>query len=224
MSVAELPESAQNYLKVVWALQEWSDAPVTTSVLAQRMGLKPSTVSDAVRKFTEQGLMLHARYGTVGLTETGREHAVAMVRRHRLIETFLVETLGYRWDEVHDEAEVLEHAVSDRLVERMAAVLGNPTRDPHGDPIPTVDGLVHRPRAVPLPDVPAGSSVRVARISDSDPDLLKHFADHEVVLDAELRVLEPAPYAEDVAVLVVSTGHRAELGRAAAGAVWVSPL
>ncbi|MEU4806187.1 metal-dependent transcriptional regulator [Actinosynnema sp. NPDC023587] len=222
MSVAELPESAQNYLKVVWALQEWSDAPVTTSVVAQRMGLKPSTVSDAVRRLTEQGLLRHARYGSVNLTDSGRGHAVAMVRRHRLIETFLVQTLGYGWDEVHDEAEVLEHAVSDRLVERMAAFLGDPVRDPHGDPIPAADGTVHRPDAVALPDAPAGALVRVARISDSDAGLLKYFADHGIVLDADLRLLEPAPYSEDVAVLAVEHGIRAELGRTAAGAVWVS--
>ena len=101
---------AQDYLKVVWGAQEWSDEPVTTKLLAERIGVGASTVSETVRRRTAQGLLEHPRYGSVELTELGRRHAVQIVRRHRLIETFLVSELGYTWDEVHDEAEVLEHA------------------------------------------------------------------------------------------------------------------
>uniref|UniRef100_UPI00404933AE metal-dependent transcriptional regulator n=1 Tax=Brachybacterium sp. GPGPB12 TaxID=3023517 RepID=UPI00404933AE len=105
MSVDELSASAQNYLKAIWGLSEWSDEPVTLKLIARRTGVALSSASDAVRKLTEQGLLSHARYGSVELTEVGRSYALVMVRRHRLIETFLVETLGYRWDEVHEEAE-----------------------------------------------------------------------------------------------------------------------
>lgn len=212
----------QNYLKAVWGLQEWSHDPVTATDIAQRTGVRVSTVSDAIRKLTTQGLVEHTRYGSVTLTDLGRGHAVEVVRRHRLIETFLVQALGYTWDEVHDEAEVLEHAVSEKLVERIDAFLGHPDRDPHGDPIPAADGTVHHPEAVPLTGVKTGHRVRVERISDVDPARLQYFADQGVVVDAELEVLEAGPYSEAVAVRVVGRQEKLTLGPATAGAVWVS--
>src|SRR3954462_5204668 len=157
---------AQDYLKLVWNAQEWSDAPVTTTMLAERLGVGASTVSETVRRLTDQGLLTHPPYAAIELTAAGRALAVAMVRRHRLLETFLVEELGYGWDEVHDEAEVLEHAVSDELGERMDRRLGFPARDPHGDPIPTSDGTPRRPDAVPLLEAEAGAMLTVVRISD----------------------------------------------------------
>ena len=132
MSVTSLTASSQTYLKAIWNLQEWSDDPVGTSMLAAKVGVRLSTVSEAVRKLTEQGMLQHTRYGSVALTEEGAQHAVAMVRRHRLIETFLAEILGYRWDQVHEEAEALEHVVSDFMVDRIDELLGYPTKDPHG--------------------------------------------------------------------------------------------
>ncbi|MFC7658285.1 metal-dependent transcriptional regulator [Pseudonocardia benzenivorans] len=137
-----MTESAatENYLKVLWTAGEWSDAPVTVSVLASRLGLAPSSVSEVVRRLTDRGLVAHARYGTIELTPDGRRIALGTVRKHRLIETFLVDYLGYTWDEVHDEADLLEHAVSDTFVDRLALRLGEPDRDPHGDPIPHADG------------------------------------------------------------------------------------
>src|SRR5699024_1150906 len=118
MSVSDLSASTQNYLKAVWGLTEWSSAPVTPSSIAERTGLRLSSVSDAVRKLSSQGLLEHAPYGSVELTDTGRAYALTMVRRHRLIETFLVRVLHYTWDQVHDEAEHLEHAVSDFMIDR----------------------------------------------------------------------------------------------------------
>ncbi|MCK8675051.1 metal-dependent transcriptional regulator, partial [Rhodococcus sp. HM1] len=132
-----LTSVAQDYLKVIWTVQEWSGEKVSTKLLAEKLGVSASTVSEAVRRLCDQGLLDHERYGAISLTESGRAAAVAMVRRHRLIETFLVRELGYRWDEVHDEAEVLEHAVSERMIAALDAKLGFPERDPHGDPIPT---------------------------------------------------------------------------------------
>jgi DtxR family transcriptional regulator, Mn-dependent transcriptional regulator len=222
MSVSELSSSTQNYLKIIWNLQEWSNAPVTASNLADRLGLKLSTVSDAIRKLTEQGLIEHARYGSVTLTPSGRAYAVAMVRRHRLIETFLVQVLHYTWDEVHDEAETLEHAVSDLMVERIDALLGHPTRDPHGDPIPSANGVVTRPDAVQLTQVQPKTRVRVERISDADPHMLQYFADQGIVVDADLDVHEGEPYANVVVVQVAGREHPISLGSAATDAVWVS--
>jgi DtxR family Mn-dependent transcriptional regulator len=214
--------STQNYLKVIWTLQEWSDAPVTPSVIAEKVGLKLSTVSDAVRKLTEQGYLDHARYGTVSLTEPGRLLAVAMVRRHRLIESFLVRTLKYRWDEVHDEAEHLEHAVSDLMIDRIDELLEYPRRDPHGDPIPTADGTTHRPDAVLLSQIGAETTVRVERISDSDAKMLQYFADQGIVVDAELTVSAGEPYSDAVLIQVAGRDAPFRLGTAAANAVWVS--
>lgn len=221
MSVSELSASAQNYLKAIWGLQEWSDEPVTTSMLAAKTGLKLSTVSGAMSKLTDQGLVEHTPYGSVTLTASGRVHALAMVRRHRLIETFLVQVLGYRWDQVHDEAEQLEHAVSDFLVDRLQEHLGDPTRDPHGDPIPSRAGEVRIPAAILLTEVPPGSRTVVARISDADPQMLRFFAEQRIVLDATLEVSPGAPYSGSIEVSV-DGGAPVSLGRSATDAIWVS--
>ncbi|TRY18819.1 metal-dependent transcriptional regulator [Tessaracoccus rhinocerotis] len=222
MSVSELSASAQNHLKVIWGLQEWSDDPVLPSTIAEKSGLRPSSVSGAISKLVERGLVEHEPYGAVHLTDAGRRLALDMVRRHRLIETFLVRALGYGWDEVHDEAEELEHAVSDLMVERLDAFLGHPRRDPHGDPIPAVDGSVQQPRAERLSTVAPGRYV-VERISDDDPDLLRFFADNGIELDVELVVGEGPAYSGAITV-GVGGGAPLPLGRAAAEAVRVSSL
>ncbi|WP_346772219.1 metal-dependent transcriptional regulator [Auritidibacter ignavus] len=147
MSVTDLTASTQNYLKAIWTLQEYSEDPVTAKVLAEKIGVRLSSASDAVRKLADQQLVIHQPYGSVELTAEGTGYAIDMVRRHRLIEAFLVETLGYRWDEVHEEADALEHAVSDMMIDRIDQHLGFPTRDPHGDPIPRRDGSIDAPRA-----------------------------------------------------------------------------
>lgn len=223
---ASLTSVAQDYLKVVWSSQEWSDEPVTTKHLAERLGVGPSTVSETVRRLCDQGLLDHARYGSVQLTETGRAHAVEIVRRHRLIETFLVSTLGYGWDEVHDEAEVLEHAVSARMIERVDALLGHPERDPHGDPIPTADGRVRRVEARLLAHGDVGDRGVVSRISDADPHVLRSLADRGIDLDV---VIEIVARHEETGVLTVRWTRGAdvesgELGLAAASSIWVSAV
>lgn len=216
--------SAQNYVKAIWSLQEWSSVPVTPSALAAKAGVKLSTASDAVRKLTEQGLLEHARYGAVTLTPEGQTHAVTMVRRHRLIESFLVETLGYRWDQVHDEAESLEHAVSDFMIDRIDEHLGHPSRDPHGDPIPSADGGVSRPDAVLLTDLPTGSRARVERISDADAGLLQFFAERGLSIGTVLHARKREPYSGSVEVAVEGDDDLLALGQAATDAVWVSIL
>lgn len=221
MSVSDLSASSQNYLKAVWTLQEWSDDEVTLSMLAERAGVRMSTASDAVRRLSDQGLLDHTPYGAITLTPRGRGYAVAMVRRHRLIESFLVMTLGYRWDQVHDEAEALEHAVSDFMIERIDEHLGHPTRDPHGDPIPSGDGKVHRPDAVPLTGVAIGSRVSVERISDADPALLQYLEEHGVGVGTLLETRPGPPYSEAIEVVVVGTDTTLPLGRSATDELWV---
>lgn len=224
MSVSALSASTQNYLKVVWGLSEWTTAPVTPTLIAEKMGVRLSSASDAVRKLADQGLLDHARYGAVSLTDLGRDYALVMVRRHRLIESFLVSVLGYRWDEVHDEAESLEHAVSDFMIERIDALLESPSRDPHGDPIPSAAGVVTIPDAVQLSVAGAVGSVVVERISDADPSLLRYFQGHGIGLDARLSVSEGARYSDTLKVRLMDGDASVALGRAATDALYVSVI
>ncbi len=218
----------QDYLKAIWNAQEWSpkDAPhkVSTKMLAARIGVSASTASESIRRLAEQGLVDHEKYGAVSLTEAGRRAALEMVRRHRLLETFLVNELGYDWDEVHDEAEVLEHAVSDRLVARIDAKLGFPQRDPHGDPIPATDGQVPTPPARQLWACGDGDCGTVARISDADPEMLRYFADVGINLDSRLQVLTRREFAGMISVAIKTADGAettVELGSPAARAIWV---
>lgn len=220
MPVSDLSPVAQDYLKIIWSATEWEGDPITVKLLAERMGVRAATVSDGIRRLADQGLLVHEPYGGIELTEVGRRGAVAMVRRHRLIETFLVEELGYGWDEVHDEAEVLEHAVSDELVDRIDRRLGYPARDPHGDPIPTADGTPRRPDAEPLLTAPTGVALTVVRISDADPAILRYLGERGIGLDSEVTVDEHREFAGDVTVRI--GGQPVVLGAMAAGAVWVA--
>ncbi len=200
-------------------------------MLAERIGVSASTASESIRKLADQGLVDHEKYGAVTLTEAGRAAALAMVRRHRLMETFLVRELGYSWDEVHDEAEVLEHAVSDRMLDRIDAKLGHPTRDPHGDPIPAADGQVPTPDARQLSVCQDGDTGTVARISDSDPEMLRYFDSVGISLDSRLLVLARRDFAGMISVAVKSAdagehepGTTVDLGSPAAEAIWVVRL
>lgn len=221
MSLSDLSTSHQNYLKTIWSLNEWDDTPITPSVLATKLGLRPSTVSDALKKLVEQELVDHTPYGTISLTPTGEQHALAMIRRHRLIETFLVNTLKYSWDQVHDEAEQLEHSVSDFLVDRIDELLGFPTRDPHGDPIPNAQGVVHTPQAQQLTRYETGSIVRVERISDNNPQLLQHLAEENITIGTLLKLTPGAPFTQSITV-AKSNGQVTPLGEAALAEIWAS--
>ncbi|MGI6796236.1 metal-dependent transcriptional regulator [Gordonia sihwensis] len=218
--VNELTSVTQDYLKVIWTSQEWSDTKVTTKLLAEKLGVSPSTASEGIRKLADQGLVDHAPYGAVTLTETGRVAAVGMVRRHRLLETFLVQELGYRWDEVHAEAEILEHAVSEQLLAHIDAKLGHPKRDPHGDPIPASDGTVPEAGAVQLADLDVDQTGVITRISDSDPEMLRYFEEIGVNLDCRVRVTEKRSFAGTITVCV-DDSDPIHLGDIAARAIFV---
>lgn len=211
---------AEDYVKVIYSHTEWQNDPITPSVLALRLGLAASTVTEMVKKLAASGLVTHVRYGAVTLTDEGLALAIRMVRRHRLIETWLVESFGYGWDEVHDEAEVLEHALSDRLLEALADQLGHPVRDPHGDPIPQADGRIVRPKAVQLGEAPDGHHGSVVRISDRDPTLLRHLDSVGVTLDAAVTVVGRKPFGGALEVRVADTV--VDLGDEAAEAIWIA--
>ncbi|MEJ1087962.1 metal-dependent transcriptional regulator [Microbacterium sp. Mu-80] len=202
-----------DYLKTVYSHTEWQDAPITPSQLAAALGIAPSSVTEMVKKLAAAGLVSHVPYGAVRLTDAGRARALTMLRRHRLIETWLVREFGYAWHEVHDEAEVLEHTVSDRMLDAIDQRLGRPRFDPHGDAIPDADGAVVREPFVLLADAPAGHTGRVLRVSDRDPELLQRLEEVGVTVGAE---------AVADADGIVLDGIRRPLPDGAGEAVWLS--
>ena len=200
MSQRELTSTIEDYLKVIWASGEWSDEPVTIGSLARALGLAPSSVSETVKRLGAQGLVDHQPYRGIRLSPEGERAAIAMVRRHRIIETYLVKTFGYSWDEVHDEAENLEHGASERLIDAMDAALGFPGVDPHGDPIPRADGTVpvrvDADRVRSLAAVGDGVPASVVRVSDEDPDLLRWCEKSGLTLGAAVQVRSRIPAAQ----------------------------
>ncbi len=201
----------EDYVKVIYGHTEWQPEKITTTALAARLGLAASSVTEMVKKLVAAGLVHHEPYGAIELTPDGTALALRMVRRHRLIETWLVNHVGFSWDEVHDEAEVLEHAMSDRVVDAIDDQLGNPTRDPHGDLIPTRAGRVTRSTAVLLADLPVGARAAVTRISDRDPLLLRRLEAHGVALDTALTRTDCG-----------ATVGAVELGANALASIWVT--
>jgi DtxR family Mn-dependent transcriptional regulator len=179
-----------DYLKTIYHHTEWQGDPITPSQLAATLGLAPSSVTEMVRKLAAQGLVSHRPYGPISLTAAGERRAAATIRRHRLIETWLVREFGYAWDEVHDEAEVLEHAVSDRLLEGIDERLGRPRFDPHGDAIPDAEGRVQRVPFVLLADARPGHTGTVLRVSDRDPELLRAVESAGVEVGAKVTVTD----------------------------------
>lgn len=223
MAKPENSTAVEDYLKAIFSLGEWSEGPISNASLASELGIATSSVSEMTRKLAALGLVEHKRYGGMQLTERGLLEALQTVRRHRLVETFLVNALNYSWDEVHVEAEVLEHAVSPLLIERIDRQLGRPWRDPHGDPIPTADGILHQPEAWPLAGAQPGRKGFVARIDDDDSALLRWLSEHGIGLDVEVRLIEQRPFGGSLAVQV--GGHEedvVDLGTQAAAALWVT--
>jgi DtxR family transcriptional regulator, Mn-dependent transcriptional regulator len=192
--------SVQDYAKAVYALEARNGAAVSTNELAERLGVTPGSVSAMVRKLSEVGLVEHERYRGVKLTEDGRRVALEVLRHHRLLELFLAEELGMPWDRVHDEAEVLEHVLSDELERLIAERLGDPTVDPHGDPIPTVEFGIEERETDSLDELTAGARGRFVRVSDSDPEMLRYLAEHGIALGERLEVVERQPFGGPVFV------------------------
>ncbi|MGO3886005.1 MAG: metal-dependent transcriptional regulator, partial [Mycetocola sp.] len=163
----------EDYLARIWKAEEWGDT-ATTAALASSIGVTASTVSATLKKLARDGHIIYEPYGAITLSDSGRSIAVQVVRRHRILEAYLVNALGLSWDEVHHEADALEHSVSERVLERMMAVIGNPDRDPHGDPIPDHSGRVTAEQPRRLSTVAAGESAVVDRVSDRESALLPY--------------------------------------------------
>ena len=214
-----LTRSVEDYLKAIYRLSP-EGRPASTSEIAHLLDLSAPSVSGMVKRLSELGLLEHIPYKGVQLTETGRRAALRMVRRHRLIEAYLVQFLGYSWDTVHAEAERLEHAVSDTLVERMAAALGHPVVDPHGDPIPGADGSIHEAACTPLADADIGETVEIRRVDESEPERLRYLALLGLVPGVVLTVLDRQPFGGPVTV--EAAGERHSIGAELAQVVLVA--
>jgi DtxR family Mn-dependent transcriptional regulator len=200
-------EAVQDYAKAIYSLQERADEPVSTSALADRLGVAPASASAMVKRLETLGLVSRRPYHGVELTPAGRRVALEVIRHHRLLELYLAEALGMPWDRVHEEAEVLEHAISPELSELIAAKLGNPTHDPHGDPIPTVDGKVERASSRALADLEPGDRGIFVRISDSDPEMLRWLSERGIAPGDRLEVVERQPFDGPLHVRFASGEH-----------------
>lgn len=188
-----LTAPVEDYLKVIFELESAGE-PAGTNEIAAELGVAPASVSGMVRRLAGQRLITHERYKGVRLTRDGRRAALRTIRRHRVIEAYLTQALGYPWDRVHEEAERLEHAASDELIDRMAAAIGEPATDPHGAPIPTREGTLREQSLASLADINVGRRVRVERVGDRDPGQLRYLAELGIVPGTRIEVVSRAPF------------------------------
>jgi len=217
-----LSRSVEDYLKAVHALDARGDT-ASTSALADMLDVQPSSVTGMVKRLAEWGLLAHVPYRGVHLTESGRREALRVIRRHRIIETYLTDRLDYAWEEVHDEAERLEHAASDRLIAAMAEALGDPSHDPHGAPIPTEEGTVEASSFQPLADTPVGGRMEVRAVDDKGAPALRAMESIGLVPGVEVRVMDRLDDGA-IAVGVGTSSERRIVERRLAALVYVVPL
>lgn len=196
-----LSRSTEDYLKAIYEL-EAKGVPAQTTTLAAELSVAPPSVSGMIKRLSENGLLEHAPYHGVELTSTGRHAALRVLRRHRVLEAYLTSKLGYSWDTVHEEAEQLEHAVSDVLIERMALALNNPRFDPHGAPIPTVAGDVEEPESMPLTEVPVGSMALFSMVGDREPERLRFIESLGLMPGVSFRVVAKQPFRGPVTIRI----------------------
>jgi DtxR family Mn-dependent transcriptional regulator len=198
VSPASQPHSSavEDYAKAIYALQTRGGGAVSTNALADRLGVTPGSASGMVRKLDELGLVEHVPYKGVELTDSGRKVALEVLRHHRLLELYLAESLGLPWDRVHDEAEVLEHHISEELEELIAAKLGNPTHDPHGDPIPTRELEIEEGDSEKLSVLEPGQRGVFTRISDQDPAMLRYLSERGISPGDRFEVVDKQPFGD----------------------------
>lgn len=209
-------EAVEDYVKGIYALERREAGPVANSALAGRLGVSPGTATAMVKRLVELGLAEHEPYRGVTLTGSGERAALEVIRHHRLIESYLAEALGMPWDKVHDEAEVLEHYISEELEERIAVALGDPSHDPHGDPIPDRKlALAEESTGLALAELAPGQRGTFSRVSDSDPELLRYLDQRGIRPGAEITVRERDPFGDALMIVVDGTSHAIgpELGR-----------
>ena len=213
--------AVEDYLKAIYQLSRDGE-PASTSAIAERLGVAAGSVTGMLKRLADQGLVEHTRYYGALLTDRGRDHAVQTIRRHRILELFLVRILGYTWDRVHEEAERLEHVASEEMIDRMAHVLGEPAEDPHGAPIPVTGESFTEASYPSLTDLEAGRRAVLRRVPDEDPAALRYLAGMNLVPGVEIEVLERAPFNGPLTVRIGHTRH--VLGRELSDTIRVEPI
>lgn len=219
LSLTQPPSSSVgDYLKAIWEIS--GSEPASTSDVAARLLISSASVTNMFGRLQEMGLARYERYRGASLTRQGRREALRLVRRHRLIETFLLEHLGYSWQDVHEEAERLEHAVSDEFTERLAELLGHPERDPHGDPIPAADGTLAPERSSPLSEAGIGQRVRIVKVDDESAPFLNYLGERGLVPGRVVRV-EEVRALDGVVAVEDEYGEKHHLGESLACRIFV---
>jgi DtxR family Mn-dependent transcriptional regulator len=215
----QVTHAMEDYLKAVYRLRD-SVTQVTTQRLAEELGVTGPSVTNMIKRLHDLRLLRHSRYRGVELTEAGTKIALEVLRHHRLLELYLAESLGMPWDQVHDEAERLEHHLSDQLEARMDSALGYPTHDPHGDPIPSREGTIDRVSAVLLIGLDPGQQGTVTRVSDRDPEQLRYLGELGLYPGVTVKVLERLPFEGPIRIAVNDVEHI--IGRPLAAAVHIT--
>jgi DtxR family transcriptional regulator, Mn-dependent transcriptional regulator len=203
----EITGAVQDYANAIWSLARRSRTPVSTSAMAERLDVSPASASAMIRRLETLGLVSREPYHGVRLTRAGERVALEVLRHHRLLELYLAEALGMSWDRVHEEAEVLEHAISPELSELIAAKLGNPTHDPHGDPIPTRDGEIDERPTRALADLRPGEGGTFSRVSDSNSDMLRYLSGRGIAPGATLKLMGQEPFGGPLTVRANGRDH-----------------
>lgn len=211
--MAEQSRSVEDFLKAVYTLQQQTER-VSTNTLRDALNITAPSVTDMAQRLVTAGLVDYQKYRGVVLTDAGQEIALKVIRRHRLLELYLMRELGYQLHEVHDEAERLEHAVSDRFIEAVALKLGDPALDPHGDPIPSAEGVIEQRNLLALIDLDEGIPATISRLTTSDSGMIQHMLDRGIHLHAPVEVVARDPYAGPLTVLI--DGERRIVGHAVA--------
>lgn len=199
-------QAVEDYLKSIFNLQDQEERVSTTS-LAQHLQVAPASVTGMIKKLAAMNLLVYTPYQGVRLTEAGEKIALEVIRHHRLVESYLAEALGVPWDQVHEEADKWEHILSEDLEDRMDEMLGYPTTDPHGSPIPTREGVMPESSAVPLTEIPENTRVTIAEVSDHDPAMLRYLGDMGLAPGSEIRLISIAPFKGPVTIRVEGQEH-----------------
>ena len=218
-------QTIEDYLKAIYELgREGPGEKLTTTALAERLGVSPATVTGTLKKLARLRLVVHKPYRGVELTDAGRKIALEVIRHHRLIELYLQQALGVPWDRVHEEAEKWEHVLSEELEDRIDALLGHPTQDPHGAPIPARDGTIAQPECVRLSELAPGQTAVIAEVSDHDPELLRYLGERGLYPNVSIELIAKEPFGGPLTVRVGRQGREWALGPEAARHVFVTEV
>ncbi|RMD90981.1 MAG: metal-dependent transcriptional regulator [Calditrichaeota bacterium] len=211
----------EDYLKIIYKLSE-TKGKVTTNAISERLGISQASVTGMLKKLSELKLIRYTPYYGVELSQAGKKIALEVIRHHRLLELYLAEALGFTWDKVHEEAERLEHVISEEFEEKMAEFLGHPSTDPHGAPIPSKDGAIEKRSLIPLSKIEAGNRVEIKQVSDRDPEMLRYLGKIGIYPEVVIDVLEKVPFGGSLLVQVGKNKHY--LGEGLTNNIFVEPI